>query len=202
MMPARKLKRGWDPSQEPADFHHFVWPMLWGVFLVVVALLLPASCAHSAEIAPSEPTPAERLGPQFLYGWSQRDMSALRSAFAKMEDEHLAHPDGFDKYLMARRARILNKLASGFLFYDENWKEMHLTMVGPYDEPWWIVHMTLPETILTGVVASRDRYCRAEDQDTEDMFEAGAYCAEHNDAANELFRLIERTKHATPGGKQ
>lgn len=129
-------------------------------------------------------------------------MGALQGAFAKMEDEHLAHPAGFDKFLMARRARILNKLASGFMFYDENWKEMHLTMLESDGSPWWIVHMTLSETILTGMVASRDRYCRAEDQDTEDMFEAGAYCAEHNDAANELFKLVERTKHTTPGGKQ
>lgn len=159
------------------------------------------AAARSAEIAPSEPTQAERLGPQFLYGFSQRDMGALHGAFAKMEDEHLARPDGFDKYLMARRARILNKIASGFLFYDENWKEMRLTMLGPDGSPWWIVHMTLSETILTGMVASRDRYCRAEDQDTDDMFEAGAHCAEHNDAANELFKRIERMGHMTPGGR-
>lgn len=156
--------------------------------------------ARSAEIAPSEPTPAERIGPQFLYGWSQRDVDTIRSAFAKLEDEHLAHPDGINEYLMARRARILNKLSTGFLFYDENWTEMHLTMVGPNGEPWQIVHMTLPETILSGFAVSRDRYCRAEDQDTDDMFEAGAHCADHNGAAEELFGRIEKMQHMTPGG--
>lgn len=168
--------------------------------LFMVAALLFATPARSAEIAPSEPTPAERIGPQFLYAFSQRDMAALQSAFAKLEDEHVANPQGINEFLMARRARILNKLSAGFMFYDENWKEMHLTLLGPDGAPWWIVHTTLPETILTGFAVSRDRECRAEDQDTEDMFEAGAHCADHNEAANELFRLIERTKHTTPGG--
>lgn len=156
--------------------------------------------ARSAEIVPSEPTPAERIGPQFLYAFSQRDMAALRSAFAKLENEHVANPQGINEYLMTRRARILRKLSAGFLFYDENWTETHLTMIGPSGEPWWIVHTTLPETILTGFAVSRDRECRAEDQDTDDMFEAGAHCADHNEAASELFGRIEKMQHMLPGG--
>lgn len=47
MMPARKLRKDWDPSQEQTTFRDVVWALLWGVFLVAVALLMPASCAHS-----------------------------------------------------------------------------------------------------------------------------------------------------------
>jgi hypothetical protein len=158
--------------------------------------------ARSAEIAPSEPSPAERLGPQFLYGWSQGDVDTVRRALAKMDDENIARPGGYDDYLLARGARILNKLTAGRTFYDENWKEMRLTMLGPDGEPWWIVHMTLPEIILTGHVVSRDRYCLADDQDTDDWhyLDAVTACEIHNTAAIELFERIANSKHMTPGG--
>lgn len=60
----------------------------------------------------------------------------------------------------------------------------------------------MPEMILTGTAVSRDQYCRAEDQDTDDMAPAKAYCDDANARAIALFEhSFNGVKAIYPGGK-
>lgn len=100
-------------------------------------------------------TPAEKLGPQFLLEFSEREIAVVRRAMDKLADEHEANPSGIDDYLMGRRLRIVQKLdGGGFGVFAPNgtagW-ERHGT----------VFPMTLPEAILTGFAVSRDRYRQA-----------------------------------------
>jgi hypothetical protein len=130
----------------------------------------------------------EQHGPQFLLPWSAQDIATIRRALDKMEEQHL-RLRYFDEYMMGRRARIIEKL--------DTYSFIVLGSDGTVFR--WV---TYPELFLVGLTVSRDRYCRPEDQDTEDMFEAGAYCAIVNGAAIELFGRIEKAQHMMPGGRQ
>lgn len=75
------------------------------------------------------------------------------------------------------------------------------TLRSPDGEPWRIYQFSLPETILSGFAVSRDRYCRAEDQDTDDLESAKAYCVDANRRAINMFdRHFKNAKAVYPGG--
>jgi hypothetical protein len=169
------------------------------------------TAAHSQPRQPIEQAPltfedgfkvtwAERTGPQFLFAWSEDDIVTVRRALAKLEDEHLRDPQGIDNYLMGRQTRILKKLEHpGFFRYGMYWD---IDLVDVQGKKWRLQPMSTPETVLTGFAVSRDRYCRAEDQDVDDLgfLEAGVECYIRNTAAIELFDRIAATRHETPGG--
>jgi hypothetical protein len=144
-------------------------------------------------LLPSEPTWAERKGCgnqnecHWLLGWYVEEQETAAKALHKLEDEHISNPRGIDDYLMARQMRILNKLdgkdaddlpfwppVAPFVLYDADGK------------PWSIFRFSLPEAILTGFAIHRDRYCRPEDQDMDDI-NAIFYCFEMNRRARALF---------------
>ena len=56
------------------------------LFLILLALPLPA---HAQTIP-------ERLGPQFLFGWTSQEQETVIKALRKLEYEHEAQPRGFD----------------------------------------------------------------------------------------------------------
>jgi hypothetical protein len=160
--------------------------------------------ANKTEVEPSGPSPkkltfedgfnegwAELNGPQFLLPWSAQDIETVRRALAKMEDEHIKYPDGIDDYQMGRRARFIEKLDTfaGIVLGDD----------GSVFR--WV---SLREINMVGRSVSRDRYCRAEDQDVDDLqfLEAGVECYIRNAAAIALFERIAKARHMTPGGKQ
>lgn len=125
----------------------------------------------------------------------------VRRALDKLEEEHLKDKAGIDDYLMGRRARIIAKLdhPGSFMMYGMMWD---LDLVDAKGRPWRLQPMSTPETVLTGFAVSRDRYCRAEDQDVDDLglLEAGVECYIRNTAAIALYRRLESATHATTGG--
>lgn len=133
---------------------------------------------------------AELHGPQFLLPWSGEDIATVRRALDKLEDEHLKDKGGIDDYLMGRRARILEKL--------DTYSFVVLGAEGSVFR--WV---TNPELTLVGFAVSRDRYCRAEDQDVDemDLLAAGVECYIRNRAAIALFGRIEKAQHMMPGGR-
>jgi hypothetical protein len=181
------------------------WPWLIGGMTVFVLSMLAGTiiAARSAEFVPHVATfeegyaisPGEAHGPRFVYQWSDEDVATVRRAMDKLEDEHLANPRGIDNYLRGRRKRIIEKLdAPGFTVFaggTGGWRRMGTRF-----------EFTLPETILTGFAVSRDRYCRAEDQDVDDRdyLDAVTICRLHNEAAIALFDEIANTRHSYPGG--
>lgn len=176
--------------------------MMFRLFMIV-ALFALVSAAHSEQLTFADGFNvgwAEQRGPQFLFAWTEGDIATVRRALAKLEDEHQRDPHGIDDYLMGRRARILKKLdAPGFMLYGMYWD---IDLVDAQGKRWRLQPMSTPETTLVGFAVSRDRYCRPEDQDIDDMVEAGAHCAFVNGAAIELFERIANSKHMTPGGRQ
>jgi hypothetical protein len=165
-----------------------------------VATTLALGVSAHSEIKPSDPSQAERWGPQFLFGWTAQELETVEKAFEKAENEHQADPRGWDDTQMERIARIREKIARGFAFYDQDWRLARpFILEAPDGTPWTILQMTLPETITTGVAVSRDRYCRWEDQDM-DLEKARAHCTEMNKRAVELFDRIAKSRHMTPGG--
>lgn len=130
---------------------------------------------------------AEINGPQFLLPLSLNDIAVIRRALAKLEDEHIKYKDGIDDYLMGRRARILEKL--------DTYSFIVLGSDGTVFR--WI---TNPELTMIGFAVSRDRYCRAEDQDTDNEIGAAIYCKIVNSMAIELFDRIKDAQHMMPGG--
>lgn len=132
----------------------------------------------------------EQHGPQFLLPWSAEDIATVRRALDKTEEQHLTL-GYFDEYLMGRRERIIEKL--------DTYSFIVLGTDGTVFR--WV---TNPEIILVGLVVSRDRYCRPEDQDVDELgfLEAGVECYVRNRAAIELFGRIEKAKHMMPGGRQ
>lgn len=134
---------------------------------------------------------AEINGPQFTMVLSEKDVIALRQAFDKLEEEHLKNKYGIDNYIMGRVTRIIQKLESpDFLFLDEKGKG------------WRMQPMSTPEITLTGFAVSRNRYCRPEDQDIDDLqlLEAGVECYIRNTSAIALFEKIQKMQHSAPGG--
>jgi hypothetical protein len=106
-------------------------------------LALGAS-AHS-EIKPSVPSQAERWGPQFLFGWTAQELETVEKAFEKAENEHQADPRGWDDTQMERIARIREKIARGFAFYDQDWRlAQPFILEAPDGTPWTILQMTRP----------------------------------------------------------
>jgi hypothetical protein len=145
---------------------------------------------------------AERHGPQFLLAWSQADIATVRRALDKLEEEHSKDPAGIDDYLMGQRARILKKLEHpGFFMYGMYW-DIELTDAA--GRPWRLQPMSGKEVTLTGFAVSRDRYCRPEDQDIDelDILAVGIECYVRNTAAIGLFERIAKSRHVTPGGHQ
>lgn len=133
---------------------------------------------------------AEQHGPQFLLPWSAQNIATIRRALDKMEEQHL-RLGYFDKYMMGRRARILEKLDTySFIVLGADSTVFR-----------WV---TTPEITMIGFAVSRDRYCRAEDQDVDELgfLEAGVECYIRNTAAIELFGSIEKAQHMMPGGRQ
>lgn len=142
--------------------------------LAVATTLALTASAHS-QTRPSEPSPAERLGPQFLFAWSAEDQETVSKALRKLEGQA-----GIDDILMGRQARILRKIEQGFLFYDQNWTRIQPFILHDTEgNRWSIYQLTLPEVVLTGFAVSRDRYCRAEEQDMEEKL-ANTYCEQMN----------------------
>ena len=133
---------------------------------------------------------AEEHGAQFLLPWSAQDIATIRRALDKMEEQHLTL-GYFDKYMMGRRARIIEKL--------DTYSFIVLGADGTVFR--WV---TNPEITLVGFAVSRDRYCRAEDQDVDELefLAAGVECYVRNRAAIELFGRIEKAQHMMPGGRQ
>lgn len=158
----------------------------------LLALLLVTTSAHSLTFEDGfNEGWAEQHGPQFLLPWSAQDIATIRRALDKLEDEHLKYKDGIDDYLMGRRARILEKLDTfSFIVLGADGTAFR-----------WV---TTPEITMVGFAVSRDRYCRAEDQDVDELgfLEAGVECYIRNRAAIELFGRIEKAQHMMPGGKQ
>jgi hypothetical protein len=143
----------------------------------------------------------EGHGPQFEVAWSDDDLATVRRALDKLEDEHLRDPAGITDYEMGRRARLLDKLAAPSGYYRFG-MFLDVDLVDGDGHPWRVVKLTNPEIILIGFAVSRDRYCRAEDQDVDDMqfLEAGVECYLRNTAAIRLFDRIAQTRHVSPGG--
>lgn len=202
-MPARKLRKDWHPSQDSADFHHFVWAMLWGVFLVALAFLIPVSCAHSQPIHEQltfedgyRKTWAEMHGPTFALTLSNSEVDVVRRALDKVAEEHDKNHDGFDDYWMGRRQRVLEEMDQGgfglFVGGPGGWE----------DRQEKTFPLTLLEITLIGIAVSRDRYCRAEDQDVGelDFLTAGVECYIRNSEAVAFFGRLEKAQHMTPGG--
>jgi hypothetical protein len=130
----------------------------------------------------------EQHGAQFLLPWSAEDIVTIRRAMDKLEEQHLRF-GYFDEYIMGRRARIIEKLDTySFIVLGDNGAVFR-----------WV---TNPEIFLVGFAVSRDRYCRAEDQDIDDEAEARRECDYRNKAAIELFGRIEKAQHMMPGGRQ
>jgi hypothetical protein len=145
---------------------------------------------------------AELRGPQFLFAWSDQDIATVRRALDKLEEERLKDPAGIDDYVMGQRARILKKLESpGFFMYGMYWD---IELVDGEGRPWRLQPMSGKEVTLTGFAVSRDRYCRPEDQDIDDLrfLAAGVECYVRNTAAIALFKRIETSRHVAPGGGQ
>ena len=82
--------------------------------LVILALLLPLP-AHAQTVP-------ERLGPQFLFGWTVPEQETVLKALRKLEYEHEMQPRGFDDYMMARQRRTVAAIEQGYRFWDQNWK--------------------------------------------------------------------------------
>lgn len=143
-------------------------------------------------------TIAERLGPHFLFGWTTAEQETVAKALHKLEGQ-----TGIDDMLMERQARVLRKLDKGGEVYPLFWPPLApFTLRSPTGEAWRIYQFSLPEEILTGFAVSRDQYCRAEDQDTDDMDAARAYCADANARAIALFEhSFNGSKAIYPGGK-
>jgi hypothetical protein len=143
---------------------------------------------------------AEENGPQFAMALSEDEVAVVRRALDHMEEEHLANPDGIDNYQMGRRTRFLAELDHvGFAMWG-----MYLD-IAPVDatgRSWRIQHMSLPEITMVGRSVSRDRYCRAENEDVDDwhFLDAVTICDLHNQAAISLYDRIESARHETPGG--
>lgn len=130
---------------------------------------------------------AEINGPQFLLPLSLNDIAVIRRALNKLESEHLKDKAGIDNYLMGRGARILEKL--------DTYSFIVLGSDGTVFR--WV---TNPELTMIGFAVSRDRYCRAEDQDTDNEIGAAIYCKIVNSMAIELFDRIKDAQHMMPGG--
>lgn len=136
-------------------------------------------------------TPGERLGPQFLVGWTVSEQETVIKALREIEDK-----PGIDDMLMERQKRIIAAIERGYRFYDQDWRPIQpFTFRDAAGQPWSIVHLSLPMTILAGFAVSRDRYCRAEDQDMDDAEKAKSYCADANARAVELFDRSFRDPH-------
>jgi hypothetical protein len=111
----------------------------------------------------------------------------------------LDRQQGIDMYLMARQARILDKIARGFTLYDQDWNRIRpFVLKDAAGESWTILQMTLPEVILTGFAVNRERYCWPEEQDMDEP-QATLYCFEMNRRAIDLFAGIEKSRYMTPG---
>lgn len=155
-------------------------------------LLIVALCgtAHSQTIS-------ERLGPHFLFGWTEAEQETVAKALQALDGK-----PGIDDMLMERQARILRKLDQGGVTYPLFWPPLApFTLHSSDGGSWRIYQFSLPEETLTGTAVSRDRYCRAEDQDTDDMDEAKAYCSNANARAVEMFdRHFKNSKAIYPGG--
>lgn len=128
---------------------------------------------------------------QYLFTWSDEDIATIRRALAHLEEEHFQDQDRFDNFYMGRRARVLQMLDRGgeqvfIADFERGWIKKHQFL------------LSIPENELVGMAVSRDRYCRPEEQDIEDMLEAGAYCAWYNKAAIDLYVAIDAVKQIGP----
>jgi hypothetical protein len=162
------------------------------VTLCALMLLALPMKAHSQ-------SQAEKLGPQFAFGWSAAEQETVIKALRSIEGEGWV-----DDMLMERQKRIISTIERGYAIYDQDWKPVQpFVLHGPDGGEWSIIAMSLPMVILSGIAVSRDRYCRAEDQDIgEDQIDlARSYCADANSRAVSLFdRSFSNLQHMTPGG--
>jgi hypothetical protein len=173
-----------------------LWRFFGGVVLLLWAVPLEVTVVYGQTgTQASRPSQAEQWGPQFLFAWSAQEQATAAKALRALEGQQ-----GIDAYLMARQARILDKIAQGFTFYDQDWRRIRpFVLKDAAGRSWTILQMTLPEVILTGFAVSRDRYCRPEEQDMAEP-QATLYCFEMNRRAIDLFAGIENSRHMTPGG--
>jgi hypothetical protein len=173
-----------------------LWQVFGGVLLLLWAAPLEVTVVYGqTRTQASPPSQAERWGPQFLFAWSAQEQATAAKALRALDGQ-----EGIDTYLMSRQARILDKIAQGFTFYDQHWNGIRpFVLEDAAGGSWTILQMTLPEVILTGFAVSRDRYCRPEEQDMGEP-QATLYCFEMNRRAIDLFARIEKSRHMTPGG--
>jgi hypothetical protein len=118
-----------------------------------------------------------------------------RRALDKLEEEHLKDPAGLDDCVMGQRARILKKLESpGFFMYGMYWD---FELVDAEGKRWRLQPMCGKEVTLTGFAVSRDRYCRPEDQDIDDLrfLAAGVECYVRNTAG---YRAVRAHRNISP----
>jgi hypothetical protein len=174
----------------------WLWQVFGGALLLLWAGPLEVTVVYGqTRTQASRPSQAEQWGPQFLFAWSAQEQATAAKALRA-----LAGQQGIDTYLLARQTRILDKIAQGFTFYDQDWNRIRpFVLKDPAGGSWTILQMTLPEVILTGFAVSRDRYCRPEEQDMDEP-QATLYCFEMNRRAIDLFAGIEKSRHMAPGG--
>lgn len=141
---------------------------------------------------------AEMHGPTFALTLSDSEVDVVRRALDKTAEEHDKNPDGFDDYWMGRRQRVLEEMNQGgfglFVGGPSGWE----------DRQEKTFPLTLLKITLIGIAVSRDRYCRAEDQDVDELefLAAGVECYIRNTAAIALFNRIAEARHMTPGGAE
>lgn len=139
---------------------------------------------------------AETHGPTFALTLSNSEVNVVRRALDKTAEEHDKNHDVFDDYWMGRRQRVSEEINQGgfglFVGGPDGWE----------DRQEKTFPLTLLEITLIGIAVSRDRYCRAEDQDIGelDFLTAGVECYIRNSEAVALFGRLEKAQHITPGG--
>lgn len=95
----------------------------------------------------------------------------------------LIQPFEFDSFAHGLKARYRLGRAAGY-------------------QPWTVVRLSIAEEPFVGLAVSKNRYCRTEDQDTDDVDAAREYCKDANYRAIALFnKHFLNAKAIYPGGK-
>src|ERR1700759_2096249 len=97
-----------------------LWRFFGGIVLLLWAVPLEVTVVYGQTgTQASRPSQAEQCGPQFLFAWSAQEQATAATALRALEGQ-----EGVDANLMARQARILDKIARGFTFYDQDWRRI------------------------------------------------------------------------------